>query len=129
MRRLAWVLGLGFLMVSAVPQFADAQVRGGARAGGGIGGGHVAAPAARPAFNAGGGIRTAPRAVGTVPRGTTVFRGAPGVITASRGTAVGRPISRGSSVANDRPASLPDFTGVPGLGFDYVHLAAVHPQN
>ena len=23
---------------------------------------------------------------------------------------------------------MPDFTGVPGLGFDYVHLAAVHPD-
>lgn len=130
MRRLAWVLGLGFLMVSAVPQFADAQARGGARAGGGgIGGGHAAVGAARPAIRAGGGFRTAPRSVGPVPRGTSVVRGTRGVITASRGTTVGRPVSRGNSVALDRSASLPDFTGVPGLGFDYVHLAAVHPQN
>ena len=129
MRRLALVLGFGFLAVSAVPQFADAQVRGGARAGGGGigGGGHVAVSAPRPATNAGGGIRTAPRPSGTIARGTTVFRGTPGVITASRGTAVGRPVNRANS-SIDRPASLPDFTGVPGLGFDYAHLAAVHPQ-
>jgi hypothetical protein len=30
--------------------------------------------------------------------------------------------------AFEQPNSLPDFTGVPGLGFDYVHLAAVHPN-
>ncbi len=129
MRRLALVLVFGFLAVSAVPQFADAQVRGGARAGGGGmgGGGHVAASAPRPAMSAGAGIRTAPRSSGTIARGTTVFRGTPGVITASRGTGMGRPVSRANS-SIDRPASLPDFTGVPGLGFDYVHLAAVHPQ-
>jgi len=131
MRRLALVLAFGFLTVSAVPQFADAQVRGGARAGGmGGGGGRVAVSAPRPPMNAGGGTRTAPRPSapsGTVSRGTTVFRGTRGVITASRGTAMGRPVSRPNSSV-DRPASLPDFTGVPGLGFDYVHLAAVHPQ-
>jgi len=129
MRRLALVLAFGFLTVSAVPQFADAQVRGGARAGGGGmgGGGHVAVSAPRPPMNAGGGIRTAPRPGGTAARGTTVFRGTPGVITASRGTGMGRPVSRANS-SIDRPASLPDFTGVPGLGFDFVHLAAVHPQ-
>ena len=129
MRRLALVLVFGFLVVSAVPQIADAQVRGGARAGGGGmgGGGHVAVSAPRPATNTGGGIRTAPRPSGTVARGTTVFRGTPGVITASRGTGMGRPVSRANS-SIDRPASLPDFTGVPGLGFDFVHLAAVHPQ-
>jgi hypothetical protein len=127
MRRLALVLVFGFLTVSAVSQFAEAQVRGGARAGGMGGGGHVAVSAPRPAMNAGGGIRTAPRPGGTVARGTTVFRGTPGVITASRGTAMGHPVSRANSSA-DRPASLPDFTGVPGLGFDFVHLAAVHPQ-
>lgn len=128
MRRLALVLAVGFLMVSAAPQFADAQVRGGARAVGGMGGGgHVAVSAPRPAMNAGAGVRTAPRPGGTVARGTTVFRGTPGVITASRGTASGRPVSRANS-SIDRPASLPDFTGVPGLGFDFVHLAAVHPQ-
>jgi hypothetical protein len=33
-----------------------------------------------------------------------------------------------SSTAFDQRNSLPDFTGVPGLGFDYVHLAAVHPN-
>jgi hypothetical protein len=129
MRRLALVLVFGFLAVSAVPQIADAQVRGGARAGGGGmgGGGHVAVSALHPAMSAGGGIRTAPRPGGTVARGTTVFRGTPGVITASRGTGMARPVSRANS-SIDRPASLPDFTGVPGLGFDYVHLAAVHPQ-
>jgi hypothetical protein len=127
MRRLALVLVFGFLAVSAVPQFADAQVRGGARAGGMGGGGHVAVSAPHPAMNAGAGMRTAPRPGGTVPRGTTVFRGTPGVITASRGTAIGHPVSRANSSV-DRPASLPDFTGVPGLGFDFVHLAAVHPQ-
>src|ERR1700739_2145387 len=99
MRRLALVLVFGFLVVSAVPQIADAQVRGGARAGGGGmgGGGHVAGSAPRPATNTGVRIRTATRPSGTVARGTTVFRGTPGVITASRGTGMGRPVSRANS--------------------------------
>lgn len=39
-----------------------------------------------------------------------------------------RAVNRATSQsAIGRSGFLPDFTGVPGLGFDYVHYAAVHP--
>jgi hypothetical protein len=121
MRRFTLVVALLF-----VPVILQAQVRGG----GGVHAGVAAHPmisAPRPS-SAAPSFRSAPPA-----GGTTVYHGAPGRIVPSgstRGTAVGRPVSRmtNSSAAFDQRNSLPDFTSVPGLGFDYVHLAAVHPN-
>jgi hypothetical protein len=121
MRRFSLVVAL-----LIVPVIAQGQVRGG----GGVhtsGGGVAHATISAPRSFAGGAptIRSAPR-----PGGTTVFRGAPGRIVASgsRGTAISRPANRAvNPSAFDQQGSLPDFTGVPGLGFDYAHLAAIHP--
>ncbi len=128
MRRFTLVIASLFVTAFAVPQISNAQVRGGMRAGGGA----AVINAPRPMANAGPGFRSAPPA-----GGTTVFRGNTAgrpLATGSRGTAVGgvgaRIVNRpgNSAAAFNRQNSVPDFTGVPGLGFDYAHLAAVHPQ-
>jgi hypothetical protein len=107
------------LVLLSVPVLANAQVRGGgARAGGG--GAHVImaprASAARPAAAPAYGYRGAP--VSRAPQGHT------GTIYAGTRVAGSRPATR--VTAANRPF-VPDFTGVPGLGFDWTHYAAVHP--
>ncbi|HME11284.1 MAG TPA: hypothetical protein VKF79_00380 [Candidatus Acidoferrum sp.] len=111
------------LVVLAVPLLADAQVRGGgARAGGG---GHVimaprAVQHAAPIYSRPqGGVSS-----GRVPQGHTGATFYTGTRNLNN-----RPMSRTghSQSAVGQGNFLPDFTGVPGLGFDYVHYAAVHP--
>jgi hypothetical protein len=118
MRRFSLVIA--FL---ASPLLVQAQVHGGAAAGGG----HAVISAPRASSFA---VPRAPSAGGTVFRGTP---GRPlGTPTSGRRTFSNRPASRNSlppSLSAFGPSnSLPDFTGaVPGLGFDFVHFAAVHP--
>jgi hypothetical protein len=131
MRR--FTLAVAFLVVpslAVLPSVSQAQVRGGSPAGGGHA--MISAPRASayaaPMGHAVGGS-------GTVYRATPghVSRAAGAVTTTGRRTfsnrPAGRTISAGSTMSAFGPAnSLPDFTGaVPGLGFDYVHFANVHP--
>jgi len=95
----------------------QAQVRGA----GAAGGGHavISAPRAGYAgsFSRSGGV-VAGRAAGTVTSGRRTF--------STRPAAAPRAASALSAFGPVN--SLPDFTGaVPGLGFDFVHFAAVHP--
>jgi hypothetical protein len=123
MRRFTLAVALLVLPALGVhPALTEAQVRGG----GAIGGGHAVISAPRPSSFA------AP--IGrSVSSGGTVYRGAPVGITGTtsgRRTFSTRPAPRAASTlsAFGPSNSLPDFTGaVPGLGFDYVHYAAVHP--
>lgn len=119
MRRFA--LAVAFLVL---PFSVQAQVRGRGPAGGG----HAmisaprtsayAAPVGRPAGSGGVVYRSSqPRTAGAVTTGRRTF--------------TTRTAPRGATTASAfGPASaLPDFTNaVPGLGFDYVHYAAVHPN-
>jgi hypothetical protein len=118
MRR--FTLAVAFLVL---PLPSQAQVRGGRAAGGG----HAVISAPRPSSYAsplsrsggsGGPVYrgTQGRAMGTVTTGRRTFSNRPAARTASRLSAFGP------------TRSLPDFTGaVPGLGFDFVHFAGVHP--
>jgi len=105
--------------VLIVPGIAQAQVRGA----GAAGGGHAVISAPRAAY-AGSAGRTGGavpgRTVGTVTSGRRAF---------TTRTAAPRAASTASTLSAFGPVnSLPDFTGaVPGLGFDFVHYAAVHP--
>jgi hypothetical protein len=104
-----------------LPLTVQAQIRGGGGARGG-GGGHamISAPrAAAPSFS---------RTGGPAP----VYRGSatPGRNFNMAGMQRS-PVYRGTRAAS-QPSQrqfVPDFTGVPGLGFDWVHYAATHPGN
>jgi hypothetical protein len=117
MRRFS--LAVAFLVL---PLLLHAQVRGRGPSGGGHAvitaprSGGYAAPVSRTA--GGGGIyRGVPRAPATVTTGRRSFANHPTPRTAAS-----------SNSAFGRSNALPDFTNaVPGLGFDYVHYAAVHP--
>jgi len=112
------------LVLLTVPLLAHAQIRGGgARVGGG---GHVIM-APRPAAHA---APVYSRPAGSGAAAGRVTQGHTGATyyTGTR-TVNGRPVSRAAAVqpATRSNGFLPDFTGVPGLGFDFVHYAAVHP--
>ena len=102
-----------------LPLTVHAQVRGGGGARGGGGHAMISAPrAAAPSFS---------RAGGSAPS----YRGAP---TSSRSLNMSgmqrSPVYRGTRPATrtyNQRGYVPDFTGVPGLGFDWAHYAAVHP--
>jgi len=118
MRRFAFVLGLLF-----VPVVAQAQVRGG-----GAGAGHAVIMAPRPMQHAAvsyGGPQGRAFSASRVPQGRT----GPTNFAVHRRSG-NRPVSRPvitPAAYGQSSGFLPDFTGVPGLGFDYVHYAAVHP--
>jgi len=130
MRRFS--LAVAFLVVpslAVLSSVSQAQVRGGAPAGGG----HAMISAPR----AGAYAAPAGHAMGA---SGTVYRATPGhvsgtgsVTTTGRRTFSNRPAGRTTPTISTMSAfgpsnSLPDFTGaVPGLGFDFVHFANVHP--
>lgn len=116
MRRLA--LAVAFLIVPCIAQdVAEAQVRGA----GAAGGGHavISAPRAASAgsISRAGGVVPGRTVGGTVTSGRRIFSTGPAAPRAASTLSAFGPVN-----------SLPDFTGaVPGLGFDFVHFAAVHP--
>jgi hypothetical protein len=120
MRRFTLAVVVAVLILPYIAQdIAQAQVRGA----GAAGGGHAVISAPRAAYagsvgRAGGAVPG--RTVGTVTSGRRVF---------STRSAAPRAASTASTLSAFGPVnSLPDFTGaVPGLGFDFVHYAAVHP--
>jgi hypothetical protein len=117
MHRLALALTL-----LVVPALSQAQVRGG-----GAGGGHAVIMSPRPMAHAAPSYASHPSAAhvatARAPQGPTgtVYTGHRLPNNAARPRSAVSPSAFGSS------SFLPDFTGVPGLGFDYVHYAAVHP--
>jgi hypothetical protein len=115
MRRLTVLACLVLLPVVAL-----AQVRGGAPAGART---MISAPRVMPRTSpvSGRALSTAPsayRAAPVRPSGTVISGRRPGSSSAGR---IGNHPS-----ANDQFGFLPDFTGAPGLGFDYAHYAATH---
>jgi hypothetical protein len=112
-----FVLLLAFL---AVPLLARAQVRGGRASGAGhsiIMAPHAASASSYARPQGSGSFAARP------PQGHTGAN----FYTGHRTTG-NRPPARGAVIyANGRAGFLPDFTGVPGLGFDWAHYAAVHP--
>lgn len=119
-------LGTMALMALSLPGLAAAQ-RGGGMGGGGFAGGH--AGASFVAGHAGGMVAhgvAAPRAVSVAPRVTMRAVGAPsstlrvGAGSRPRNTVQPRRLSNSS-----REFGEFDFDDVPGLGFDFPHLAAI----
>jgi hypothetical protein len=112
------------LLLLSVPLLTHAQVRGGgARAGGGA---HMimaprpAAAAHAPVYSRPAGSGASTGRVSQLHTGATYYSGPR--------TVNGRPVSRAAVQSGARASGfLPDFTGVPGLGFDFAHYAAVHP--
>ncbi len=110
------------VVLLAAPMLLHAQVRGG---GGARGGGHavIMAPRSTPhvaaSYSRTGGGSYAAR----VPQGHTG-----GTVYSGHRITNTLPLHRAATQSAFGPSGfLPDFTGVPGLGFDYVHYAAVHP--
>jgi hypothetical protein len=126
MRR--FTLAVAFLVVPSLTALpAVAQVRGGGGHIGG-GGGHAVVSAPRA-----GGFAAAP--IGRSVGGGGFYRGGqgrvPGAVTSGRRIFSTQRVPRAASTlsAFGTSNSVPNFGyPVPGLGFDYVHFAAVHPN-
>jgi hypothetical protein len=109
------------LAVLLIPVVSQAQVRGRAGAGA-VAHPMISAPRAVP--HSGPSYSRAPGSSTTarVPQGR-----AGAVFYAGHQNLGNRPVGRTPIATSKQSAFVPDFTGVPGLGFDWVHYAAVHP--
>jgi hypothetical protein len=88
----------------------------------------IPAPVAATSLRPGAIARTVPAPTATVRRSPN--RPYPGSSRRPAGSRIAPPSSRFDSSRNDGSNSLDGFddTQVPGLGFDYVHFAATHPN-
>jgi hypothetical protein len=114
MRRLTVIASLVFL-----PTLVHAQVRGGT----GAGRTTISAPRVM--------ARSGPVAVRSAAGAPLAYRSgqarSPGGVISTR-RLNNQPTGRQNAALSNQNAFLPDFTASPGLGFDFVHFAATHPN-